>query len=350
MKKSSKIFITLISVVAASSIFTSFFFGKANKKEKVSDSRSKEVIVYTYDSFAGEWGPGPELQKRFEEKTGLKLTLVNCGDAVQALSRAILEKKEPKADVIVGIDNNTATRARKENILTPYKSVNADSIDNSLKDALGGDSLLTAYDYSHFAIIYDTASSVPAPKSLDDLTKKVYEKKLILMDPRTSTPGLGFVAWTVAIYGDNYIDYWKALKPSILTMAAGWTAGYGLFTNGEAPLVISYTTSPAYHYEEDKSTRFKTLVFEQGHSEQVEAAGLLQNAPNAEGGKAFIDFLISEEGQNTLPLTQWMYPANKNVKVPESYTVAAPIPSKTVSASTEDINTAVENIMKILSE
>lgn len=347
MKKSSKIFITLISVFASSSILTSFFFGKANKKNA---NRSNEVVVYTYDSFAGEWGPGPELQKRFEEKTGLKLTLVDCGDAVQALSRAILEKQNTQADVIVGIDNNTAVRAKKENILTPYESVNADCIDNSLKEAVGGDSLLTPYDYSHFAIIYDTAASIPAPKSLADLTKKIYEKKLILMDPRTSTPGLGFVAWTVAIYGDKYIDYWKELKPSILTMAAGWTAGYGLFTNGEAPLVISYTTSPAYHYEEDKSTRFKTLVFEQGHSEQVEAAGLLKNAPNAEGGKAFIDFLISEEGQNTLPLTQWMYPANKNVKVPESYTIAAPIPSKTVSASIDDINTAVENIMKILSE
>jgi thiamine transport system substrate-binding protein len=165
------------------------------------------------------------------------------------------------------------------------------------------------------------------------------------MDPRTSTPGLGFAAWTVAVFGDKVNDYWKALKPNILTMAPGWSAGYGLFTSGEAPLVISYTTSPAYHVEYDKTDRYQALIFDEGHPMQVEGAGILKGAPNEAGAKKFMDFFITEEAQNTLPLTQWMYPANKNVVLPDSYKQAARVPAKTVSADSEKVTAALSGMM-----
>ncbi len=316
------------------------------------DSRKKEVVVYTYDSFAGEWGPGPELVKRFEAKTGLKLTLIDCGDAIQAFNRAVLEKNKPQADVIIGIDNNLADKAVKADILTSYKPKNRDSIvDKELVSALGdagAKNLLTPYDYSHFAMIYDTESSVPAPQSLEDLTNDIYRRKIILMDPRTSTPGLGFLAWTVSAYGDKAADYWKALKPNILTMTSGWSEGWGMFLEGEAPLVISYTTSPAYNVEYDKNDRFQALVFEQGHVEQVEGYGLLKNAPNPDGAKVFMDYLLTEEAEDTFPLTQWMYPANKNVQLPKSYAQAAPIPSRTLPTDSEATEQAVQTVTRLL--
>ena len=350
MKKS--IILSCIAVVAAGTLFSSFsLFGSGKKKQKVStqDVRAKSVVVYAYDSFAGEWGPGPELTKLFKEKTGYELNLIDCGDAGQATSRAILEKNKVQADVLLGADNNLLSKVIEADILESYKPNGAENIEKSLEDELGGNWILTPYDYSHFAIIYDTQSKVAEPKSLEDLTKSEYEKKLIIMDPRTSTPGLGFVAWTVALFGDNVADYWKELKPNILTMAPGWTAGYGLFTSGEAPLVISYTTSPAYHYEEDKSTRFKTLIFEEGHPMQVEGVGILKGAKNKEGAKAFIDFLISKEAQAVLPLTQWMYPANKSVDLPESYNVAAPKATKTLSAKSSDVEKAKDDVISLLS-
>ena len=265
------------------------------------------------------------------------------------MSRAILEKDKPQADVLLGADNNLLRKVKEADILQAYKPALSKDIPADLENTLGGDWTLTPYDYSHFAIIYDSESNVSAPESLEDLTKSEYEKKLILMDPRTSTPGLGFIAWTAALFGENVVEYWKALKPNILTMAPGWSAGYGLFTSGEAPLVISYTTSPAYHYAEDKSTRFKTLIFDEGHPMQVEGAGLIKGAENEAGGKMFIDFLISEEAQNVLPLTQWMYPANKNVALPECYEIAAPKPQKTLSASQEEIDKATELVVTLLS-
>lgn len=317
--------------------------------KKSDNARQKEVIVYTYDSFVSEWGPGSEIQKLFEEETGLKLTFVDCGDGIQVLSRAIIEKDQVQADVILGLDNNISDKARAENLLEPYKPTHAEEfIPSDVIKELGEDWILTPYDYSHFAMIYDTQSNVPAPSCLQDLTKPEYKGKIILMDPRTSTPGLGFVAWTAGIFQDKVLDYWKALKPNILTMAPGWSSGYGLFKKGEAPLVISYTTSPASHVEYDKTDRYTAPVFQEGHSMQVEGAGILKGAPNKKGAKIFIDFLISEKAQSVLPLTQWMNPANKTVELPESYKKAAPIPEKTVHADPETVARITEEVMKIL--
>lgn len=349
MKKNTFVFKFISISLVAASVFSGCKKSSSTNQSKVSDARLKEVVVYAYDSFAGEWGPGDQLVELFNQKTGYTLNLVDCGDAVQAYNRAVLEKDNVQADVVLGIDNNLAPKALAADILESYKPADADKIiPQNLEEELGGNWMLTPYDYSHFAMIYDSQSSVPAPKSLEDLKNPVYNKKIILMDPRTSTPGLGFAAWTVAKYGDKVNEYWSALKSNILTMTSGWSEGWGMFQNGEAPLCISYTTSPAYNVEYDNDYRYVALVFDEGHVEQVEGYGLLKNAPNPDGAKAFMDFMISADAQNVLPLTQWMYPVNSSVEVPDSYKNAAPIPSTTLKYDASKIDGAVETIMNTL--
>lgn len=334
-----RFFLPLLIICCIPAVFAS---GKSES------NRTQEIVIYAYDSFLAEWGPAPELKAQFEAETGYKLTMISCGDAAQVLSRAVLEKKNPKADVLIGIDNQLYSVAKKENVLAEYKPRGADSI---IAEKLRFDStwLLTPYDWSYFSMIWNSSSDVPPPTSLKDLLNPVYAKKIILMDPRTSTPGLGFVAWTLALSSSqaDCVEYWKSLKPNILTMAPGWDAGYGLFTAGEAPLVISYTTSAAYHVECDNTDRYKALIFSEGHPVQVEGAGIVKNAPNVEGAKAFIDFLISEKAQNVLPLTQWMYPVNEAVKLPESYN-AAPKSGKTLIVDTDSLSQTVETVMEVL--
>jgi len=335
-------------VFLTSLILMALCLSSCSKKNSVDSD--KEVTVYTYDSFISEWGPGPEIARLFTEKTGIKVNYVDCGDGAQILSKALTEKSAPQSDVILGLDNNLIGKARSAGLLEAYKPAGSENLIDGLEASLGGDYLLTPYDYSHFAMIYDSESSVTKPVSLADLARDEYEGKIILMDPRTSTPGLGFAAWTLAVFGDHYKDYWKDIKKSVLTMSPGWSSGYGLFTKGEAPLVISYTTSPAYHVEYGEGDRFKALVFDEGHVQQVEGAGVTKGAKNPKAAKAFIDFLISDAGQNTIPLTQWMFPANKNVVLPDSYKTAAPVPAKTLSYDVSKLETVVADIISIISE
>ncbi|TXT42494.1 MAG: thiamine transport system substrate-binding protein [Spirochaetes bacterium] len=283
---------------------------------------SKPLIVWTYDSFVSEWGPAAKLSQLFKEKTGLDLEFVSKGDGGALLGVLLSHGKEADADIVVGLDDRLAQRALDSGLFAVMQPSNMENIASTWK--VDEKNRLVPFDYGNFALIWDSESDIPPPKSLEDLTLPAYRKKLILMDPRTSTPGLGFLAWTQAIYGAEWKDYWRRLAPSILVMTPGWDTGYGLFTKGEAPLVLSYSTSPAYHKAYEATERYETLVFEQGHTAQIELAGILAQGKRKKDSEKFINFLLSPEAQALLPETQWMYPANSNTSLPESFSVVPP--------------------------
>lgn len=306
----------------------------SEESQSTGEADGKELVVYAYDSFASEWGPGPQVVELFEQEYGIPVRLVSIGDAGQVLQRAILEKDDPQADILVGIDNNLITRAKESGVLQPYSSPNLKHISEEL---LFDDELyVTPYDYGYFSIIYDTEKIDSPPRSLEELTEPRFEDQLILMDPRTSSPGLGFLMWTVQQYGDRFDEYWDRLEPSILTITEGWDSGYGLFTNGEAPMVLSYTTSPAYHVEYEDSMRYQAAIFDEGHYMQIEGMGIVAGAANPEAARKFIDFSLSEEFQSVIPLTNWMYPVRESVELPESYDYA-PKAGRSLSFSGEEI-------------
>ncbi|CEM61457.1 thiamine ABC transporter substrate-binding protein [Treponema phagedenis] len=310
------------------------------------ETGSKTVTVYAYDSFTAEWGAGPEIAKRFKAKTGYTVKYVTLKDSGDVLARAILEKDNPKADVLIGIDNYLASKARAADILEPYHPNVSDTVIPK-EYVFEEDWLLSPYDYGFFSIMYDTKAKVSAPNSLSDLTRPEYEKTLVIMDPRTSTPGLGFAVWTKAAFGESYLTFWEQLKSSIITMTPGWSAGYSLFTSGEAAMATSYTTSMAYHVAADKTDRFKALIFPEGHIMQIEGLGLVKGAANPQGAKAFIDFMLSKEAQEVLPETQWMFPCSQEVQLPESFK-AIPLPKKALTLSAKEAEEIVQPIIEIL--
>jgi thiamine transport system substrate-binding protein len=301
----------LIGFVLVFSMFTSC-------KKEMPQSKTNDLVIWTYDSFNSEWGPGPDVSKVFEEKTGIKINWVSNGDAGTILSRLLLEGEKADADIILGIDQNMAGRLLDSNLLEPYRPKGADNIFPEL--ILDPEFRLTPMDYSYFAIVYDSENIKVPPKSLEELTDPKFAGSLILIDPRTSSPGLGFFIWVKEVYGSSWRGYWQRLKPLILTIAEGWSTAYGLFTSGEAPMVLSYTTSPGYHLEYENSERYKAAIFQDGHILQIEAAGLLKNAKNSYNAKLFLDFMLNPDFQNIIPLTNWMYTVT-DIPLPDSFRV-----------------------------
>jgi thiamine transport system substrate-binding protein len=305
----------------------------------------KNLTVWTYDSFVSEWGPSSGLTKLYEEKTGIKVEFVSRGDGGALLASLLSEGKKAETDMIIGLDNNSSTLALDSGLFATVKLANVSKINvKLLKDEKNR---LIPYDYGNFAFIWDSESGTRPPASLEDLTKPEYAKKIIIMDPRTSTPGLGFLAWTQAVYKGGWKDYWKRLGPNILAMTPGWDTGYGLFIKGEAPLVLSYSTSPAYHKAYEATERYKALVFAEGHSAQVELMGVLSASKHGKESEKFLDFLLSEEAQAILPETQWMYPANASTKLPASFAVV-PAGIVTLDADITDPNNDPETAATIL--
>jgi thiamine transport system substrate-binding protein len=309
-------------------------------------AEDKILVVYTYDSFVSEWGAGPKVAPLFEAATGIKIQFVSKGDGGQLLSSLILEGARAEADVALGLDNFLAPKALSTSLFLSYRPSGYAEIPASLR--LDPTSRLVPFDYGNFAIVWDSAKLANPPASLEDLTKSAYAKKLILLDPRTSTPGLGFLAWTKAVYGTAWRDYWRRLRPSVLTLAPGWDQGYGLFTNGEAPLVLSYAADGAYHLEYEKTERYKALPFSDGFVMQVETAGILAAAKHPGNAEKFMDFLISAACQKELPLTQWMYPVKPGVALPESFRAAVK-PMKTLEVDPAGLTDEALEAAEILS-
>lgn len=328
----------ILSVALATLLVLAASCSKSTGAPRTEGDADGPLVVYAYDSFVAEWGPGPALAALYEQRSGRKLELVSKGDAGQVLAAALLEKGTPEADVYLGIDDRLASRAFAAGVLEPFKPARAARVPTEL--VMDAEWRLTPYDWGAFAIIWDSEKLATPPRSLAELAAPEFRKKLILMDPRTSTPGLGFAAWTLGVYGEGYADYWHGLKSSILTVAPGWDLGYGLFTAGEAPLVLSYTTSPAYHVEYEGTARYQALVFPEGHPWQVEGAGIAKGTRRPLAARAFIELLLDPEFQALVPTTQWMYPVDPDTPLPASFD-AAPKPGRAPRVESEALEKAL---------
>ena len=73
-------------------------------------------------------------------------------------------------------------------------------------------------------------------------------------------------------------------------------------------MVLSYTTSPAYHAIAENDSNFAYAEFVEGHYPQVEVAGIVASSPDRALAAEFLQYLVSPTAQAIIPVTNWMYP------------------------------------------
>lgn len=270
------------------------------------------LTVYTYDSFVSEWGPGPSIKAAFEKTCDCSLEFVGVGDGAALLARLQLEGARSDADVVLGLDTNLTARAKATGLFAPHnvKLFNDHGVRNPIftLPVTWEDPTFLPFDWGYFSFVYDNTKLSDVPTSFADLSDRD-DLKIVIQDPRSSTPGLGLLMWIKAAYGDDAGSVWEGLSPRILTVTKGWTEAYGMFLSGEADMVLSYTTSPAYHVVAEGDESKSAAIFDEGHYIQIEVVGKLASSDQPELADAFLDFMISAEAQNILPTTNWMYPA-----------------------------------------
>jgi len=280
-------------------------------------TESHELVVYSYDSFAAADGVGPAIIPLFEKKCRCHVRVLPSGDAAQVLNRVEIDAKrgKPIADVIVGIDQQIWERARE--FTQEWGTWKPHGYPSELvADTIVGDGFLPV-DYGLFAFIQDRRAKFRTPHSLRDLMAPEFKRNVILEDPRTSTPGLAFLLYSLAVGGS---EFWRDFAGQWLTFAPGWDSAYGIFLRGEAPLVWSYVTSQAYHEENgDHEHRYQAVMFDEGQPIQVEGAAMVRGTVHREWAQQFLEFLISPEAQAFFPTKNWMVPALKSAALPASF-------------------------------
>jgi thiamine transport system substrate-binding protein len=277
------------------------------------DQAATKVTLVAHDSFA----ISDESIAEFQESSGFELEIIRAGDAGSLTNRLVLTKESPIADVVFGIDNTFRGIADENGII---------------------DGDLVPVDYADVCFNYDRLwfekRGITPPASWRDLTKPAYNSLTVVTNPLSSSPGLAFLATTVAAFGEqSFEQYWKELRDNGVMVAAGWEEAYftyfsGSSGNGEYPIVLSYSSSPAAEIREDGKSQTAALLDE--CFRQTEFVGTLAGASNPEGAKALVEFLLSESFQKTMPGLMYVYPVNDKAVIPAEWAEFGPAANSTI--------------------
>lgn len=304
----------------------------------------ESLTIMTHDSFE----VSEEVIKSFEETNHAKIVLIKSGDAGALLNKAILTKDAPLADLLFGVDNTFLSRALEADIFESYESPALADISESFK--FDATHRATPVDYGDVCINYDknyfVENNLLVPQSLEDLTKPEYAGLLVVENPATSSTGLAFLISTVAHFGDAFPDYWRALRDNGVVVVDGWETAY--YTNfsassgrGPQPMVVSYGTSPAAEvvFAETplKDAPTASILGPNTCFRQIEFVGILKGTGQRALAEKFVDFILSRQFQEDMPLQMFVYPVNPNAVLPEVFVKYAQIPDQPAVLSPEEI-------------
>ncbi|MFE6742705.1 thiamine ABC transporter substrate-binding protein [Streptomyces tubercidicus] len=293
-------------------------------------SDAKTVTLVSHDSFQ----VSRSVLAAFEKESGYKVRMLKGGDAGKAVNQAVLTKGNPQGDVFFGIDNTLLSRGLDEGLFTPYRAKGLEKVPAALQ-LDKEEHRVTPLDYGDICVNYDRGyfdrHKIAPPKTFDDLIKPRYKGLLVTENSATSSPGLAFQLGTLAKYGEKgWQDYWKKLKANGVEVVDGWDQAYNDRFSGSAagkakgdkPLVVSYASSPPAEVLGKKPApkEAPTGVAAGTCFRQIEFGGLLKGAKNEKGGKALLDFLLSKEFQEDVPLKMFVNPAREDAKLPELFT------------------------------
>ena len=300
-----------------------------------------ELTVMTHDSFS----VSQDVIQAFEQANNVKVTLLASGDAGAALNKAILTKDAPLADVFYGVDNTFLSRAIQADIFETYNSPALASIPTKFQ--LDPENHLLPVDYGDVCINYDKAyfseHDLPVPGSLEDLVKPEYKGLLVVENPATSSPGLAFLLATIAHFGDpGYLDFWATLRDNGLVVVNDWETAYytnfsGSSGQGPQPMVVSYSSSPPaeviFAKTPPKDAPTASIIGPDTCFRQIEFVGILKGTHQRALAEKFVDFMLSKQFQEDMPLQMFVYPVNPDATLPEAFAKYAQIPDQPAQLS-----------------
>lgn len=295
--------------------------GTQSEQSPTTDATPESVTLIAYDAFTPEKGVFDD----FTAETGAQVKVVTAGDTGTMVSKAVLASGNPEADVMWGVDNTFLSRVMSAKVFDSF-------------DAVDEGDVCINYDKKWFA---DKKLEVPA--TFEDLISSPYKGLLAVQDPVASSPGLAFLLATIAHFGEEqWQGYWKSLVANNVRIAPDWTTAYTkdfTIAGGKYPMVVSYGSSPPAEvvFAATPITEPPTGVIESTCFRQTEYAGVLRGTKNPNNARALVDYLLSKKFQESMPLTLFVFPVNKEAVLPKVFQDFAVRPAKPLTLSPEEI-------------
>ncbi|MFB5268756.1 extracellular solute-binding protein [Paenibacillus enshidis] len=273
---------------------------------------SKVAIAYNNPPLWANW---EAVQAKFLEETGIRVPADNKNSG-QAMTALIAEKNKPVADVAyLGI--TFGPQAVQEDIVEAYKPEHFDEIPDELKDP-DGKWMAIHYGAIAFIVNKDALGDVPVPKSWADLLKPEYKDKVGFLDPTSAAVGYSVItAANIAMGGtlenwDPGMKYLQQLEQNG-AIHPKQTATAKVM-KGEIPILIDADFN-GYTMKYNDNAPIEVVIPQEGSLKVPYIVSLVKNGPNQENGKKYIDFMLSDDGQQ-LFAAGYVRPI-RNVNIPQ---------------------------------
>ncbi|WP_417620025.1 Fe(3+) ABC transporter substrate-binding protein [Oceanihabitans sediminis] len=309
----------LILAIATISLVISCGKSKKNENTATEETTKEQVVnVYTHRHYE----PDQNIFKMFEDKTGIKVKVINAS-ADELIQKMKMEGKQSPADVLITVDAGRLSRAKDEGLLQSIESeVLEKNIPAHLQDV---DSQW--FGLTKRARIIAYAKDRVKPEDLSSYEALVDEKwkGKILVRSSANIYNQSLMASIIANDGEEAAKTWaegivanmaRSPKGSDRDQVKAVVAG-----EGDIAIVNSYYIGKMLNSpdaEEVKTAQQIGLFFpnqeDRGTHINVSGAGVAKYAPNKENAIQFIEFLIGKEAQQVFTEANYEYPVLESVE------------------------------------
>lgn len=265
--------------------------------------RSEPLLQPVIDAFQAQY-PGVDV-------------LLKAGSNSELANALIEEQTNAQADVFVTTELFSVQALAREGVFQAYQPAGADQLP---VDLIGPDNLWTGLTRRARVIMYnaDLVSPEELPTSIFDLTDPKWQGQIAAAGS-TNGSMQAQVAALRQLIGEEETEAWlNGLLANDVTFFGGHTdvrkaVGAGEFKLG---LVNHYY----YYLQKAEGSNVGIIFPDQGEGQiglitNATAAAIVDGAPHVEAAQAFLDFLVSAEGQKLFAELNYEYPLLAGVEL-----------------------------------
>jgi thiamine transport system substrate-binding protein len=305
---------------------------------------AETLVVGTYSAFvdAPSSSPGAWLKQQFEKEFDATLVWQTPSNELNYYIERQLQNVDAEADVYVGLDTNMLIQIDEKLDSALFDSLDSGALDRQgeIKESLQFDPQGRAvpYDTGYISLVYDE-TQLTAPKTFEGLTKDEFSGDFIVQNPTSSATGKAFLLHTIKAKGeDGYADYWQRLKDNDVRVLGSWDSAYNAYSEGEAPIVVSYSTDQVYANRYDQNMKKHQIRFlnDQGYA-NPEGMARFADTDKPELARKFMEFMLRPEVQAEIAVRNVQFPATTTAELPETFDKYAKEPPEAVTFTYDEL-------------
>ena len=316
-------------------------FGLYEYETNLAPAGESTLVIYTYPSLLGGSDCDPTVYTtvfgEFETSHHVRIEL-EC-PAGTLLSTLVSQRGSPGADLVIGLDEITTPVAEADHLLIPYAPPALGNVSPEIAAELSPDVGAVPYEYGYLAIDYNatfassTGEAIARATFPDFTANSTWARGLLTENPEYDITGEEFLVWQIQYYEtvlhENWESFWQDLwSEGLPNPAPDWGTAFGEFSapSGGPPMVVSYSTDPAYAAANGAAGQFNSTVSWWNGTEYawrtIYGIGIVSGTQHLTLDQEFENWFLNGTVQSQIPETEWEYPANTTVPLPSVFSAA----------------------------